>query len=297
LQPKKKKDRFERVSLVKLGESTLKLAFSTNAFTKISLFDALEMIRDIGYGGAEIMADDPHVWPMESDPEVWESVREKAFSLELELCNINAFMMKKVGDIHHPSWIERDPALRELRHAHTRAALRMAGCMKVPRISTEPGGPLEGMDRDEAIGLYRSGLSEVLPSAEEAGVKLLIEPEPALLLEGLEETLAFIEQCGSPHLGVNFDAGHFFCIGLDPADMVLAFPEHLEHIHIEDIAANREHRHLIPGLGAMDFKRFFSALHRVGYEGFVTVELYPYEEEPERAAREAHDFLMPFLKG
>jgi sugar phosphate isomerase/epimerase len=275
----------------------LKLSFSTNAFTKISLFEALDRIRDIGYEGAEIMADKPHVWPMETGPAEWEEIHEKAQSLELEICNINAFMMKCVGDIHHPSWIEENPALRDQRCEHTRAALRMAGCMKVPRISTEPGGPLEGMDREEAISLYQAELGKVLPVAKETGVKLLIEPEPDLLFERLEDTVKFIEQCDSPFLGVNFDAGHFYCIGADPASMVLAFPEHLEHIHIEDIAENREHRHLIPGLGALDFARLFSALHRMEYDGFVTVELYPYEEEPEKAAREAHDFLKPFLRG
>ena len=41
----------------------MKLAFSTNAFTRFSLRDAIVAIKEAGYAGVEILADVPHAYP------------------------------------------------------------------------------------------------------------------------------------------------------------------------------------------------------------------------------------------
>ena len=64
------------------------------------------------------------------------------------------------------------------------------------------------------------------------------------------------------------------------------------------VAHISHHPEAIRGVEA--FKQFvalFQALHQVNYGGYVTVELYPYEEEPIQAAEEAYRFLSPYLAG
>jgi len=63
--------------------------------------------------------------------------------------------------------------------------------------------------------------------------------------------------------------------------------EHTRHYHLEDIPADRTHEHTQLGDGAMDIDAFLGELEDRGYDGFVTVELYPYEETPIETAREA----------
>ncbi|MFH2000996.1 MAG: sugar phosphate isomerase/epimerase family protein [Planctomycetota bacterium] len=256
----------------------------------------MQELHGIGYAGMEIMADRPHLWPPDMDQESLEAVRCKAEELGLELCNINAFMMKAIRNIHHPSWIEPLEVDRRLRIEHTKECIRLAHALSVPSISTEPGGPLDGMDREKAETLFEQGIRQVLPLSESLGVRLLIEPEPGLLFSGLSETVAFIKRIPSETLGINFDLGHFFCLGQDPAALIRSWSGPIDHVHLEDIAGDRRHHHLIPGLGAMDFESIFEALHSRGYDGFVTVELYPYEQTPARAAEEAFVFLQRFLK-
>ena len=48
------------------------------------------------------------------------------------------------------------------------------------------------------------------------------------------------------------------------------------HYHFEDIAATRVHQHLVPGRGAIDFAATLRAIRATGYDGWLTVELYPY---------------------
>jgi len=67
-------------------------------------------------------------------------------------------------------------------------------------------------------------------------------------------------------------------------------------VHLEDIKENRVHQHHIPGEGAMDWAGIFGTLREVGYAGWVTVELYPYETTAEEAARKAFAFLQKFVR-
>jgi sugar phosphate isomerase/epimerase len=91
----------------------------------------------------------------------------------------------------------------------------------------------------------------------------------------------------SPAVGLNFDIGHFYCVGDEPAPTVHRLAPYIRHFHLEDIAATRVHHHLIPGEGAIDFAATFQAIQQIGYQGWVTIELYPYVDDPDLAARTA----------
>jgi sugar phosphate isomerase/epimerase len=92
-------------------------------------------------------------------------------------------------------------------------------------------------------------------------------------------------------VGLNFDIGHAYCVGQDPQDWVARMAPYTRHYHFEDIAASRVHQHLIPGCGAIDFAATLRAIDATGYRGWITVELYPYIENPAHAARAALEYL------
>jgi sugar phosphate isomerase/epimerase len=270
----------------------MKLAFSTNAFKQVSLEESLRQIAACGYAGVEIMADVPHAYPPHMDARRRRAVVDLCRELRLTITNLNAFTLFAQGDTHHPSWLEPDAAARARRVEHTLNSIRLARDLGAPGISLEPGGPLPaGMGRTEALALYRQGLREVLPLAEQCGVNLLVEPEPHLLIERPEEFEELLAGLSHPRLGLNFDIGHFYCVGVDPADAVRRLGPHIRHVHLEDIAPTREHRHLVPGRGAVDLEAALAALADAGYPGWVTVELYPYEAQAREVAEEAYKYL------
>ena len=118
----------------------------------------------------------------------------------------------------------------------------------------------------------------------------MIEPEPGLLLQSSSEFLEFIKYFDSEYLKLNFDIGHFYCVNEDPKKLVSILSDHIEHFHMADIK-NRVHNHLIPGLGDINFKDVFLAINDMGYDGFITIELYPYKENPVEAATRALKFV------
>jgi sugar phosphate isomerase/epimerase len=139
------------------------------------------------------------------------------------------------------------------------------------------------------------GLNRVSPIAEEENIKILIEPEPDLLLENSNQFLNFIKNLNTNHVRLNFDIGHFYCVGEDPAEMIYKLCEYIEHFHLADIATNRIHNHLIPGEGSINFRSVLKTIETIGYKGFVTVELYPYQHNPNEAAKRAYEYLYEIL--
>lgn len=270
--------------------------YSTNAFVKFSLFEAVEKIARLGFQGVEIMCDRPHLYPQDFGPGDLARLQRLIQEQGLRVTNLNSFTLFAVGDTYLPSWIEPERERREIRIRHTLECLRLAQLLGCDTISVPPGGPLGGMSEQEALRRFYEGLDRVAPLAEELGVKVLVEPEPGLLMENSGQFRAFIREVSSPAVGLNFDVGHFFCAGEDPSAAFEELFEWVGHVHLEDIAANRVHNHLIPGRGAISFPDVLRTMVRLGYRGHISLELYPYVDMPEEAGRESIEYLRPILR-
>ncbi len=277
----------------------MKLAYSANAYMRFPVEEAIRRIADLGYEGIELMADTPHLWPEDVSPTQIDRVRRLLEDRGLTISNVNAFMMNKTGDPRqpywHPSWIEPDRSYRQIRIDHTIRSLTLAQRLGAPHITTEPGGPIEGEpQRESAMQTFVEMLGPVVDQAEREGVKLLIEPEPGLLIENMAQWLDLRRRIASPMMGLNYDVGHFYCVSEPLGETIRQLGRQIAHVHIEDIAGTRVHHHLVPGDGAIDFDEVFAALRAAGYDGWVTVELYPFIDDPDTAGRRAREHLLRF---
>ena len=278
----------------------MKLAFSSNAYLKHPFDETARRIAAVGYDGLELLADVPHAWPAGLLEGPKRAIREAMKANGLAFSNINAFMMNAVADHRqpywHPSFLEPDEAYRRVRIDHTRRALDLCAELGAPHITTEPAGPVPpGMSRPQAVDLFVETLKPLAEHAERLGVLLLIEPEPELLLERTDQYVEIHERVNSPALGLNFDVGHAFCMSEDLPKAIAALAPLTRHYHLEDIAATRVHHHMIPGDGAIDFAEVVDAIKGTGYDGWLTVELYPFQDDPDLAARRAFDVLKPLV--
>lgn len=277
----------------------MKLAFSTNAFKRYSLEDSIKTIASIGYEGVEILCDVPHAYPPEFSEKKIQSIKNLLSENNLQISNLNAFTLYAIGDTYHPSWIEDDEKPRDVRIKHTIDCIQMAKKIGAKNISTEPGGPVNDAGSHnfaQMEKLFIDGLLRASKMAEKHGVKILVEPEPFLLLENSKQFKNFIKKVNSEYVKLNFDIGHFFCVSEDPAQLVYDLADYADHFHLADIAQDRVHNHLIPGLGVIDFVQVFEAMDEIGYNGFVTVELYPYQSNPAEAAQKTFDYLRDIVK-
>jgi sugar phosphate isomerase/epimerase len=269
--------------------------YSTNAFVKSSMIEAIEQISQLGFRGVEIMGDRPHLYPPDYGANRLDHLKQVILKNDLTVTNINSFTLFAVGDTYLPSWIEPEEKRRKIRIGHTRDALKIAKKLGCANISVPPGGPLAGASRIQAMKLFHQGLEQVIPLAEELNIRILVEPEPDLMIETTAQFKEFIGGVKSEAVGLNFDIGHFFCAGEDPKQAFEELFQWVGHVHIEDIAPSREHNHLIAGQGAIQFKEIFEAMVQLGYTGHISLELYPYADRPQEAGRESRRHLVPLF--
>jgi sugar phosphate isomerase/epimerase len=271
------------------------LAFASNAFKRHSLAEAIDAVAAIGYVGIELMADLHHAHPQTFSRTRRRDTRKQLTDRGLIVTNVNAFTHFVDGDTYRPTWIDLDEKRAQLRVDHTRRSIEMAAEFGATTVSIQPGGPLIGtrIRRADAMALFAERLEPCVEVARRCGVTIGVEPEPGLLIESAREYRQFKRRFfpQTPHLRMNCDVGHLFCVGEDPASVIRSMPGEVAHVHMEDIGGDRVHQHLVPGEGVIDFGDIFAALSAIDYAGHVTVELYPYLASASDVARRAFDHL------
>jgi protein FrlC len=274
----------------------MKLAFSTNAYTRFSLIEALRGIKAAGYAGVEILADVPHAWPEAIDDRMVGEVAGELDRLGLEVSNINAncsfgYWKDAPPEAYfEPGLISPNRKHREDRQRLILATMEFAKGVGARNISITSGRMLGGMDPTKSARQFAESIRPILDRAEAAGLDIGIECEPGLFLEYVAELVEWIEKLGSPRLGANLDVGHSQVIGESVPEVVRMLKGRIWNLHVEDIPG-RKHYHMIPGEGTMDWPALKSALQGIAYNRFLTVELYTQTEEPQRAAEKSFQFL------
>jgi sugar phosphate isomerase/epimerase len=122
------------------------------------------------------------------------------------------------------------------------------------------------------------------------------------------------EAIPSASFGLNYDPSHMIWQQMDDVKPIREFADRLVHVHAKDVRLDRDrlddvgilatpleyHRPKLPGLGDVDWGRFFSALTDSGYNGPVCLEVEDraYEQSLERriaALRQSARFLRSFI--
>ena len=275
----------------------MKLAFSTNAYTKQhSLIEALECIKRAGYAGAEILADVPHAYPVQMDETLTAKVQQTLERLGLAVSNINcncSFGYWKDAPpepYFEPSLISPNARHRADRIAMIQRSLQFARDVGARNISITSGRMLPGMPPDKAARQFAESIKPLLDHADRLGVDVGIECEPGLFLEYVAELREWINRLNHGRLGANLDIGHSQVIGETIPYEIEMLRGRIWNMHVEDIPG-RKHYHMIPGEGTLDWHSFKLALDRVGYDRFLTVELYTHTENPQEAAERSFQFL------
>ncbi|PZE20017.1 sugar phosphate isomerase/epimerase family protein [Paenibacillus xerothermodurans] len=279
----------------------MKLAYSTNGFTQRPLIQAIEEIAQLGYPAVEILADAPHAFPPSKDAPWVPDVIKVLDRLGMEVSNINGntaigFFREHTGQISfEPSLCNASQEVRARRLAYTKGCIDFAHTIGASNISITSGMCLPGNPPPSAWGHFLAALTEIMDYAEKKSINVGIECEPGLLVENGDELLEIIRAVGSTRLGANLDLGHAE-VGREDIDALLRkLGPRIWNIHLEDIR-DRKHYHLIPGEGTMNFAEIMDTLQDIGYERFITIELYTYAHNDVNAAKRSFAYLQPMLK-
>ena len=162
----------------------MKLAFSTNAYTRFSLTEALRGIKQAGFAGVEILADVPHAYPEALDDAKIGEIRRELDRLQLRVSNINAnctfgyWRHAPPEPYFEPSLISPVPQYRADRSRLILKTLDFAKAVGARNISITSGRMLGGMPPAPAAKQFAESMKPVLDRADALGIDIGIECEP-----------------------------------------------------------------------------------------------------------------------
>ncbi|HEX8522680.1 MAG TPA: sugar phosphate isomerase/epimerase family protein [Tepidisphaeraceae bacterium] len=274
----------------------MRLAFSTNAFTRFSLTDAITAIADAGFKGVEILADPPHAYPDDITPALINTVTRILEKTNLAVSNVNAncsfgyWKDAPPEPYFEPSLISPNPRHRADRTRLILKTLDFAKVIGAQNISITSGRCLGTMSPDRAANQFAESMRPILDHADKLNINVGIECEPGLFLEYAAELADWIQRLNHPRFGANLDIGHSQVLGESIPESIALLGNQIWNLHVEDIPG-RKHYHLIPGQGTLDWQSLRTALHQIHYPRYLTVELYTHTADPHAAARQSFDFL------
>lgn len=155
------------------------------------------------------------------------------------------------------------------------------------RGRTQPTGQLMDVSNLKVV------LKHCAEQAEESNVRLVIEPlnrYESNFINNVDEALQFMDEVGSPNLGILIDTFHANIEERSMTDCFIAVnnAHRLWHIHLGD--SNR----FPVGQGHIDFPGIFKTLDNIHYEGYLSAELLP-RPDPDKAAALTIEHCRPLL--
>ena len=147
---------------------------------------------------------------------------------------------------------------------------------------------LPGVTREQAWDWTAATFRDAVKRAEDRAVTICLEPlSPAEtnFINTAAEAIQFTQQFNSPRFRIIIDV-KAMCSESKPVPQIIreSWP-HFAHFHANDKNLKG------PGFGEVDFKPIAAALKEVGYGGFVSVEVFKFEEGAEVIAGKSLDYL------
>lgn len=239
-------------------------------------------LGEVGYDGAELMVANPAL--IDAAP-IERLAAEYGLDVPM-VCTGEVFGQDKV------SFSDPDDAVRNEAISRARAAIdlasRFGAQINLGRIrgGIVPGVPPE-QSRRRAVDAFR----ELAEYAQSKNVVIALEPVNSLAINFINTTLEgvnMVREVGRDSFRMMLDSNHMF---IDDPDMDAAIESArgvVSYVHLVD--SNRKY----PGNCKLDFAGFLSGLRGIGYDGYVSVEVFQIPDQ-DTALQKSHDHIRPLL--
>ena len=184
-----------------------------------------------------------------------------------------------------------DSAKRAKNVNYLKAIIKAAGAFQAGRVVLHPSyDSVVPDDRADRIESCRASIAELAPVAAEIGAVLCIENLPRTCLgRNGQEMMKIIE--GFDNVGICFDVNHL--LYQNHADFLASIAKgSIKTVHISDYNFTDE-RHLIPGVGHIEWAPVWKGIKDNGYKGVMMFECDGTAEELAQARELLEGRIIP----
>lgn len=303
----------------------MRLGFVSAILEDLSFEEVVDFASENGFGCVELLC-----WPKGKAERRYAGVTHVDVN-ELDDANlrsINEYLARKhvapsaLG--YYPNPLEADNERSAFYVEHIKKVIDAAARMGLANMNT-----FIGRDHTKSIehnlGRFKEIWPEIVKHSESRKVKIGIENCPMYFTNDewpSGKNLAIspsvwrkmFEIIPSDHFGLNYDPSHLTWQQMDYIAPIYEFKERIFHVHLKDAKVLRDklndvgilatpleyHAPKLPGLGDVDWGRFFSALTDIGYDGSVVIEVEDRAYEGSLASRkraliQSRDYVRQFV--
>src|SRR5262245_5979402 len=274
----------------------MKFAICNETFGTRRFADTFSTIRKLGYTGVEIA---PFTFsPYEETFDLRTvsaqrivDTRQQVEDAGLEMVGLH-WLLAKTNGYYLTS---PDPTVRRRTVDYLKALVEL--CANLGGKIMVLGSPkqrnlLPGVTYEDAEEYAVEVLHMVMPTCKQYRVTIALEPlgpaEGDFMLTA-QSGIRLAEMVDSPYCKLHLDVKAMSSEGRPIGDIIRDSREWMVHFHANDPNL------LGPGMGEVDFHPIFAALKEIGYDGWVSVEVFKYEPSPDEIAQKSIEYMQRVL--
>lgn len=266
----------------------MKYAICNEMFVDWPFPKAFSFARECGYTGIEFapftMGDDAH----SISPEVRSTTRQQASDAGLEVVGLHWLLAKTDG------YYLTSPQASIRRDTASYLGALAALCRDLGGHIMVLGSPhqrnlLPGVNYERALDYAADVIRQAVPAFEDCDVTLAVEPlgpEEGDFLLTAAAGIELVQLVESDRVRLHLDVKAMSTEERPVPWIIRESSDYTVHFHAND--PNRRG----PGMGKVDFVPIFQTLDEIGYDGWVSVEVFDYEPGAEFLARESIHYMM-----
>jgi len=272
----------------------MKISICNELFQGWPLERVFDYAAQLGYDGVEIAPYTLADSVTEISPSRREAIRRSAENSGIEIVGLHWLLVKPEGlYINHP-----DEFIRIKTQEYMEALIHF--CADIGGKILVHGSPhqrtvQEGWNVDESWEWAKETFRACLETARKRNVIYCIEPLSSTntnFINSVQEALLMVKEVRHPNFKMMFDCR---CAATQEKSITEALIRALDsrmlrHIHVNDANGRG------PGFGKTKFAPILKTLVKNGYKGFISVEVFDFEPDPQTIAGRSIGLLRGILE-
>jgi len=135
--------------------------------------------------------------------------------------------------------------------------------------------------------------------AKDKGIKVALEYKPReprthIFTASVAKTLLIIKEVDEDNVGIVLDTGHAYAAGENIAESVAilkTFGDKLFYVHVNDNYKVWDDDMMVGAVHPFELVEFIYWLEKTDYSGPIVLDMFPYREDPQAAARESIELI------
>jgi sugar phosphate isomerase/epimerase len=270
----------------------MKFALCNEMFEARPMAEVCSIARRLGYHGIELAPFTLAPSAPEVSPKQRREVRKVIQDHGLEVVGLHWLFAKTPLPLHMTT---PDQALWQKTRDYLAALLDL--CSDLGGKVLVLGSPKQRdiLENQTPKGAWRRAvemLSSVIDQAEDQGLTIALEPlSPAEtnFINTVEDGMKMVRQIDHPNFKIHLDVKAMSSEPKPVAEVIRSVKvEDIGHFHVNDPNLYG------PGMGAVDYTPIAQAVRDVGYDKWLSVEVFKYDPDPETIAQKSIDYLRRF---